>query len=60
MPRIMEGWISQWVYMCLTPPGSALMRCPTSSSIVIAIIVVSSSSVSTYSMHPVATRSFQV
>ena len=60
MPRIMDGWISQWVYMCRTPPAVEFIRWPTSSSMVMAIIVVSSSSVSTYSMHPVATKSFQV
>ena len=61
MPRIIDGWISQCVYSVCTPPSmSAIARACTRSSMVIEIIVVSSSSVSTYSMHPVATRSFHV
>mmetsp|Transcript_9535 Transcript_9535/g.24257 ORF Transcript_9535/g.24257 Transcript_9535/m.24257 type:complete len:261 (+) Transcript_9535:1108-1890(+) len=56
MPRIMEGWISQCVYVSVYASPS-LRRAALTSLTIIAIIVVSSSSVSTYSMQPLHSSS---
>lgn len=56
-PKIMEGWISLWVYVWLYAPcGFSLSSFKL--LIVIAIIVVSSSSVSTYLQKIISIRDF--